>query len=390
MRGRQNSHSVTVVVMICVLGPALAWVGCGESQRPAGASETIQPTPPSAPEATTPRPGTTKPTATTPETPAPVPTQPTEPAAPTEVKSAPKIEVENPEVDLGVIGPGGKHRCVFKFKNVGDGELKITRVTTTCSCTVPELTKKEYAPGESGTVTAIYHAGSTAGPLHKTLYIISNDPEQASVPLVIKGTIRLKVSADPRNLQLSAAKPNAGAVPIRVRCSDETPFAITNITATNDAVTFDYDPAKKATEFVLEPKVDIAKIEQSLNGYVRIQTSHPEVPQLTIPWTAQPCITLSQPRFILQNAEPGQAITRTVWVTNHCGGELKIASAKSTKGMMEIVSREAQQGHLKLEIRITPPARKNQVMRYISDALNLTFEDGRTATIYCTGWYKLK
>lgn len=359
--------------------------GCSESQLPPSSDTQIEPSNPTAPVRSTP--AATKPA----EIPRPVP--PTEAAQTTGDEAAgpaPRIEVENPEIDLGVIGPSTQHRVAFKFKNIGEADLKITRVTTTCSCTVPELAKKEYAPGESGTVNAVYHAGSSAGPVHKTLYIISNDPKQPSASLVITGTIRLKVVTEPTSLQFTAAKENAGAVPIRLSCTDQTPFAIRNITASNNAVTFDYDPEKKATEFVLQPKVDPSKLEQTLNGYVRIQTTHPEVPELTIPWTAQPCITLSQPRFILQNAEPGQAVTRTVWVTNHCGGTLEIASAESTKGMMEIAGQESKDGHLKLDIRITPPARKDEVMRYISDGLTLKFTDGRSATIYCTGWHKMQ
>ncbi len=61
----------------------------------------------------------------------------------------PKISFEQTVCDLGQVGLGTKNSCEFKFKNTGQGPLKITNVKSTCGCTVAQLEKKEYAPGES-------------------------------------------------------------------------------------------------------------------------------------------------------------------------------------------------------------------------------------------------
>jgi hypothetical protein len=47
--------------------------------------------------------------------------------------------------------------------------LKITDVKATCGCTVVQLEKREYAPGESGVIKVTYTAGSTPGAADRLL-----------------------------------------------------------------------------------------------------------------------------------------------------------------------------------------------------------------------------
>ena len=44
------------------------------------------------------------------------------------VKGNPIVKVENPIHDFGQVGPGTYNDCEFKFKNVGDGVLKINKI----------------------------------------------------------------------------------------------------------------------------------------------------------------------------------------------------------------------------------------------------------------------
>jgi len=64
----------------------------------------------------------------------------------------PTIIFEDTTHDLGKIGFGVTNTCEFRFTNAGRADLKITRIKKTCGCTVAELAKQDYAPGESGFV----------------------------------------------------------------------------------------------------------------------------------------------------------------------------------------------------------------------------------------------
>ena len=90
-------------------------------------------------------------------------------------EKTPVLKVEKPVHDFGKVAPNKKYNCQFEFKNVGDAQLKIAKIQSTCGCTVPQLKKKIYAPGESGTVHVAFRTPTRAGKTSKRLYILSND-----------------------------------------------------------------------------------------------------------------------------------------------------------------------------------------------------------------------
>jgi len=85
-------------------------------------------------------------------------------------QSQSQISFENLICDLGEVGTGSKNACEFKFTNKGKSVLNITGIKNTCGCTVPELEKKQYAPGESGTIKATYIASHQAHIKHTRYY----------------------------------------------------------------------------------------------------------------------------------------------------------------------------------------------------------------------------
>lgn len=326
--------------------------------------------------------------------PAPVPAQPAKPApvgTQPQVVSAdsPKIQVESPEHDFGIIGPETYNKYKFKFSNAGKDLLKIDHVQSTCGCLVPELVKKEYASGESGEVEVTFHAPSYAGPTSKHLYIISNDPVVLRSELIIKATVEVKVVVDPNRVELYLNKENAGIPQLKVRCLDNVPFSITGFTSNGQAITADFDPKNKAVEHVFSPKVDISKLQEFTTGVIQIGVDHPQAKQVMVSYTALPAFELRPPRIVLQNAEPGVAIKREVWIVNNYGQPFEIESMQSRSGYMKVVNQKKDKDNLGLEIEITPPKQEGPVRRYITDELNIKIKNGPTLTVRCSGWFKL-
>ncbi|RMG72550.1 MAG: DUF1573 domain-containing protein [Bacteroidetes bacterium] len=75
--------------------------------------------------------------------------------------------------DFGKLAPRAEVSYTFEVTNTGDRPLEIREVKPSCSCTVADYTKTPIAPGESGFVTANYHAG-TRGRFAKTLMVKMN------------------------------------------------------------------------------------------------------------------------------------------------------------------------------------------------------------------------
>jgi hypothetical protein len=65
--------------------------------------------------------------------------------------------------------------AVFRFTNEGDAAVTIQRLQSTCGCTVPQLDKRVYAPGESGEIKAMFTFGARLGTQHKRVTVITDD-----------------------------------------------------------------------------------------------------------------------------------------------------------------------------------------------------------------------
>jgi hypothetical protein len=92
--------------------------------------------------------------------------------------------------DFGEIIQGQKVRHIFKFKNVGEGDLVISDAKTSCGCTVSEYPQKPIPPGGEGEVVVEFDSENKQGQVSKTVTLFANTiPNETE--LKIKGTIKL-------------------------------------------------------------------------------------------------------------------------------------------------------------------------------------------------------
>ena len=305
-----------------------------------------------------------------------------------EEKGSPKIEVASPVHDFGVIGPNKSVKCEFAFKNVGTGTLHITKILSPCQCTVAKLAKNDYAPGESGKVEVTYRSSTFQGPVAKPLHILSNDKTNPRFELTIKARVELKVAIEPKiSLPLFLNLENAGAGPITLTSKDKKPFAVRSFTSTKNVITVDLDRTVQKTTHVLKLKVDVGKLKTNLTGTISIGLSHPETNRLTLLYAALPLYTVRPPRIILQNAESGKVVKRTIWVRSNYHEKVEIESITSAKGHMKVVERKQQGNSVNLAVEITPPPQAGKTMRYMADKLTIKMKGGQQLFVTCSGWY---
>jgi hypothetical protein len=304
-------------------------------------------------------------------------------------EAPPSVKIENSVHDFGNLAPDSVNKCQFKFSNVGKGLLQISHVQSTCGCTVPDLSKKEYNPGESGVIDVTFHAPTYPGPVSKNLFITSNDPVIPRAELTIKGIVVVKVIADPNRIELAINKENGGMPPLKVKSVDNVPFAITGFSATGEVATLQFDPKDKKTEHVLNLKVDINKIQEINNGIFQIKIDHPDTKEVSVIFNSLPMFELRPSRIILQNTEPGVVTKREVWVVNNFGQAFEIESMTSRNGYMKVVSQKKDGLNIGLDVEITPPAQEGSKRRYITDELNIKIKNGPTLTVRCSGWFKI-
>ena len=90
-------------------------------------------------------------------------------------------------IDYGTITQNSEGKRLFTFTNTGDAPLLITRVKTTCGCTVPSYSKAPIMPGTEGELEIKYDT-KRLGAFTKTVTVMSN-AEGGNKILKIKGNI---------------------------------------------------------------------------------------------------------------------------------------------------------------------------------------------------------
>ena len=107
-----------------------------------------------------------------------------------DLAKAPKIVFDNRNFDFGITASKDEIEHTFNFTNEGKSDLIIRKIRSTCGCTTVAPSKTVIKPGESGSFKAIFTPGGRQGKQRKSIYVISNDPKNSSVRLMVSGELQ--------------------------------------------------------------------------------------------------------------------------------------------------------------------------------------------------------
>lgn len=301
---------------------------------------------------------------------------------------APKITFEKVEHDFGEVGPEKKKTTEFKFTNTGYGLLNIKDVETCCGISA-KSSKKIYLPGERGTVKVEYLSGKYLGSETKRLSVHSNDKEKPKVALTVKAKIVSKVAWEPKSFKLLFEGENTICPKITISSLDNQLFSITAFKSTLNCITADVDFSVKATKFILEPKVNAEKLQESMRGYIHISLTHPEWKRVSIAFEVLPRFTINPPQIIVLNAEPQEPIKRHVWIVSSQDKDFEVESVSSQNDFIKALSWKKVGNGYQFELEITPPDVEGE-RRIFTDIFFVNIKGGQKIEIPCHGFYLIR
>ena len=89
----------------------------------------------------------------------------------------------------------------FNFTNTGTTPVTIRDIHPSCECTVAELAQRTYAPGESGTIKAIFTVGARTGRQDKVISVTTDDPSAPTITLNLRIDIEELLALSTRMLR---------------------------------------------------------------------------------------------------------------------------------------------------------------------------------------------
>ena len=105
----------------------------------------------------------------------------------------PQISIPEASLALGDVVNGGIVTREVTVQNVGESDLIIKTVTTSCGCTEAAVAPMRIPRGGSGTLTIRFDSGAhgpdLTGQLIRQVFIATNDPQQPEIVVELEANI---------------------------------------------------------------------------------------------------------------------------------------------------------------------------------------------------------
>jgi hypothetical protein len=262
----------------------------------------------------------------------------------------PKIQFEKPVYDFEKVKAGEMVKYTFIFTNGGDELLIVTNVQPSCGCTTAGDWTHQVEPGKTGTIPVQFNSANYSGLVVKQVTVTSNDKNQPSATLQLKGTIWKPIDVNPNFavLNVSAESQANASTIVHIVNNMEEPLTLSAPEVNNKAFTVELKTNEVGKHFELTIQVSPQPDAGSLQGQVTVKTSTTNMPVISVSaWAnVQPVIVLSPPQITLPAGPLAEKQTVSLMIQNN--GTNSIALSEPTvalKGVQAQVS-ESQVGKL--------------------------------------------
>lgn len=183
------------------------------------------------------------------------------------------LTFETPVIDVNADLDAKTLTRDFKFTNSGDKPVKITQADAGCSCLSVQVSggKFTYAPGEGGTIRAVFEIGSFQGTVEKPIHIwLEGDREDApSANVSLRVHIPVIIKLEPRTLKWElggSMEPKS----MEVEMNYKQPIHITSVSTSNESFSAKLVTVEEGKRY----KVEVTPVGGKAAGLsvVRIET----------------------------------------------------------------------------------------------------------------------
>ncbi|GAB4363877.1 MAG: DUF1573 domain-containing protein [Calditrichia bacterium] len=148
-----------------------------------------------------------------------------------------ELKLLTPSVlDLGTVPSDTVASGVIRFQNVGEKPLTISKVETSCGCTMAGMDKMTYDPGEEGQIRIDFNTKGYSGVVRKTATIHLEEGNPSRIRVVIQARVTPKIELEPRfiDFQQIALSQSVVAKSFLIRNNMKKELVIENLKVNND------------------------------------------------------------------------------------------------------------------------------------------------------------
>ena len=244
-----------------------------------------------------------------------------------------KMVLDTVEVDFGrILDDVNTEFREITFRNEGDAPLIIHDLRASCGCTVGELDKREYAPGETGVLRVQFRPQGKRNLVRQTVTITTNDASlpNAQARIDVTAFVMPIVSVDPAVVNLGTLRKGEFVSSF---------FSVTGLAEDFDIVSIDVigndslsvevlgrervssDEGRAGWKIDVEALFDGTAKPGLMRASIRVRTNDPRRESVMVTVTGQVLgdIAVSRPRIALGSLTMGEIVTQTIRVETRSG-----------------------------------------------------------------------
>lgn len=186
--------------------------------------------------------------------------------------------VTPPVLDLGTAYEDSSLEGRIIFKNAGDEPLTVGDIRTSCGCTVAQLEKLRYLPGEEGQISVRFNTKGFSGLARKTVTIHVKEGTPASVRVILQANIKSKVEIEPRFVDFQDIKLSDDSPVRNIEIKNNMQSNISITAVTTNLRSLEIEPKKFEVKPGSSQKVEIKLVsngEEKKTGYLIVKIDEP-------------------------------------------------------------------------------------------------------------------
>lgn len=284
--------------------------------------------------------------------------------------AGPKLEVPEKILDKGIVAKGDVVEANFKLVNEGTETLVVKSVRPTCGCTVADY-DREIAPGGTGWVKSKLDTADFSGPVSKSILVMTNDPQDPTVSLVIKAEVKPYVEVLPRPLiRFNALQHEQLTEKVTIVSGDgSTDFKVTGVDSSVPYLKASVRQLDKEEQIPGKPapqyEVALALTEDApmgpVNAQLSVHTDHPKAKTVLIKvyGVVRALLHVTPPQIQFGTVEASSNPGRNVIVINNRtgGSGVEVTSAEVTDPAFDATVSPIQEGRrYQVTVTIKPDA----------------------------------
>jgi predicted double-glycine peptidase len=289
---------------------------------------------------------------------------------------SPQIRFETLFLDCGELSAEEQEVYFpFSFENCGDGDLKIEKVETSCSCVRVEGNwGQAIPPGDRGTLTVVYKLGETRGRFSQSVWLYCNDPHFPVIELSVNGSRVQDVIISPLRIDFGSILKGQKAIrQCSIHYEGESILSLSQVESVSSSLKFTVRPLSAwdiqkdlpqgkimsctnlFNRYVGEIEIDTSQLHfGEYKGKIELKTEvNREERKIRIPVFAEVImpVRLRPSRLFLGEIRPGQKIEQTVLLESLNQQSLRLISAECQSCPLRILCDE--KAGIRIPLRFT-------------------------------------